>query len=83
MTKQSHRVSRKIQVLVKISRLRFFVSLLTGPLTRDFHSECIHGMRMRRNANKIEGEAIAKSATRQSYRDIGDLKTRKKQVPIL
>ena len=33
---------------------------------------------MRRNANKIEGEAIAKSVTRQSYGDIGDLKTQNK-----
>ena len=33
---------------------------------------------MRRNANKIGGEAITKFATRQSHRDTGDLKTRKK-----
>ena len=38
---------------------------------------------MRRNANKIGGEDIAKFAIHQSYRDIGDLKTRKKQLPLL
>ena len=60
---------------LQISHPRLALKLLTGPLTPDSPMGVFTcSMSMRRNANKIEGEAIAKSATCRSYGYIGDLK---------